>query len=354
MPETLERKNNALSRTLQVSWMSILLGVIVLAAALSILQPSFRSITNFKNIFQQSTVAAIIAVGMTFVILSGGIDISVGMNLFLMCAGMYVLSKLMPPELVLIIGVIGGAVVGIVNGFLVCVLRITPIIATLSTLAICRGIAYMLIESKMKVVAPAIRVIGATDIGKVFPLPILIMLSAAVVGYLLLRYTRFGRYVLAIGNSTVSARESGIPIPKMQFATYALCGLCAGIASTIYIGRLGTVQTNTGWGLEFTVITAVVLGGTRLSGGKGTIVGSIIGCIFLTLIENALSLMEVSGFYYDVVRGCILFVAVAIEAISTWRQNTALQSERSRRLRIRSIPQRPGGAGAAEEGMPMV
>jgi ribose transport system permease protein len=336
--QTLEARNNPLSRFLQVSWVSILLGVIFLAAALSILQPSFRSLTNFKNIFQQSSVVAVIAVGMTFVILSGGIDISVGMNVFLMCAGMYVLSKFMPAGMVLTFGIIGGAVIGIVNGFLVCVLRITPIIATLSTLAICRGIAYMLIESKMKVVAPAVRVIGASTIGRILPVPILIMIAMAILGYFLLKYTRFGRYVLAIGNSTVSARESGIPIYKMQFATYALCGLCAGIASTIYIGRLGTVQTNTAWGLEFTVITAVVLGGTKLSGGKGTIIGSIIGCIFLTLIENALSLMEVSGFYYDVVRGGILFLAVAIEAVSSWRQNKALLAERSRRLRIRNIP----------------
>jgi len=119
----------------------------------------------------------------------------------------------------------------------------------------------------------------------------------------------------------------------MQFMTYALCGLCAGIASTIYIGRLGIVQTDTAWGVEFTVITAVVLGGTKLSGGRGTVTGSIIGCIFLTLIENALNLMEVSGFYYDVVRGSILVIAVIIEAVSNWRQTKALLNERSRRLR---------------------
>jgi len=326
-----------LRRILRVPWMSILLGVILLAGVLSILQPSFSSLTNFKNIFQQSSVTAVIAVGMTFVILSGGIDISVGMNVFLMCAWMYGLNKTLPAALVLPIGVVGGAIIGVANGFLICVLRITPIIATLATLSICRGIAYLLIESRMKVVSRSLRVIGASDLFGVFPVPILIMLVLTVAGYFLLKFTRFGRYVLAIGNSIISARESGIPIKKMQFSTYALCGLCTGVASTIYIGRLGTVQTDTAWGIEFTVITAVVLGGTRLSGGRGTIIGSVIGCLFLTLIENGLSLMEVSGFYYDVVRGLILLVAVTIEALSAWRQNRAVLAERARRLRI--VPQ---------------
>jgi len=323
-----------LLRTLRVAWLSILLGVILLALALSILQPSFSSLTNFKNIFQQSSVTAVIAVGMTFVILSGGIDISVGMNVFLMCASMYVLNRSIPAGPVLAIGILGGALIGVVNGFLVCILRITPIISTLATLSICRGIAYLLIESKMKVVSPSLRVVGASDLFGFAPVPILIMLAILLAGHLLLRFTRFGRYVLAIGNSTVSARESGIPIKRMQFATYALCGLCTGIASTIYIGRLGTVQTDTAWGIEFTVITAVVLGGTRLSGGRGTIIGSVIGCLFLTLIENGLSLMEVSGFYYDVVRGAILLLAVILEAVSTWRQKRAILEERARRLRI--------------------
>jgi ribose transport system permease protein len=321
-------------RALQVPWVSILLGAMFLGVALSILQPSFFSATNFKNILQQSSFTAIIAVGMTFVIMTGGIDISVGMSVFLMCAGMYVLSKSLPPGLVLAFGMLGGALVGLVNGFLICILRINSIIATLSTLSICRGFAYLLIESQLKIIAPPFRVIGSSNVAGIVPVPVLMMIGAGVVGYFLLRRTRFGRYVLAIGNSAVSARESGIPIYKIEFMTYAVCGLCAGVASTIYIGRLGVVMTDAAWGVEFTVITAVVLGGTKLSGGRGTVTGSIIGCIFLTLVENALNLMEVSGFYYDVVRGSILLIAVILELVSNGRQRKALLNERSRRLRL--------------------
>ena len=325
--------NISLRRALQVPWASILLGAVLLCVALSILQPSFFSATNFKNILQQSSFSAIIAVGMTFVIMTGGIDISVGMSVFLMCAGMYVMSRSLPPAAVLMFAISGGVLVGLLNGFLICILRINSIISTLSTLSICRGLAYLLIQSQLRVIPTPFRIIGTSNVAGIIPLPVLMMIAAGVLGYFLLRKTRFGRYVLAIGNSAVSARESGIPIFKMQFMTYALCGLCAGIASTIYIGRLGIVQTDTAWGVEFTVITAVVLGGTKLSGGRGTVTGSIIGCIFLTLIENALNLMEVSGFYYDVVRGSILVIAVIIEAVSNWRQTKALLNERSRRLR---------------------
>jgi len=328
-------RQSILNRWLQVPWLAILLGFLVLGAILSISEPAFSSWTNYRNILLQSVFTAIIAVGMTFVIMSGGIDISVGMNVFLMMSVMYLLGKYgVPAWIVLIAGVLGATCVGVFNGFLICVLGIVPMIATLSTLSICRGISYIIIESKMKVVAAPIRVVGMARIGNV-PLPILIMILVAVVGWILLKYTRFGRYVLAVGNSTISAHESGIGINKVRFATYAFCGFCTGIAAIIYIGRLGTVQTDSGYGIEFTVITAVVLGGTKLSGGRGNITGSVIGCLFLTLIENGLSLMEVSGFYYDVVRGAILFLAVIIEAISTKRQNLAQAHQRTLRLGVK-------------------
>lgn len=319
----------------RVPWMSILLGVLFLALVLSILQPSFSSLTNFRNILLQSSFTAIIAVGMTFVLLIGGIDISVGMNVFLMMAVMCELGKILPAPLVFIVGIAGGTLIGIINGFLICILDIVPLIATLSTLAVCRGLAYLIIESKMRVASDAIRVIGLSKVFGVIPLPIIIMIGVTIAGYFLLKNTRFGRYVLAVGNSTLSAEESGINVNKVRFGTYALCGLCTGIAALIYVGRLGIVQTDTAYGIEFTVITAVVLGGTKLSGGRGNIIGSVIGCVFLILIENGLSLMEVSGFYYDVVRGAILFIAVVIETLSSARQKKFVTRERFQRLRMK-------------------
>jgi ribose transport system permease protein len=315
--------------------MSILLGVLVLGAVLSVLEPAFFSLNNYKNILLQASFTGVIAVGMTFVIMTGGIDISVGMSVFFLMAVMarLALREILPPPLIFAVGLLGGLLVGVFNGFLISVLRIVPLIATLATLTICRGIAYILIQSKLRYAPEPIRIIGLHRVFGVIPLPILILLGMVIIGAFLKKYTRFGRYVLAIGNSVISARETGLPIYKIRFAAYAFCGLCAGIAAVIYIGRLGIVQTDTGYGTEFTVITAVVLGGARLSGGRGSVVGAAIGCVFLMLIENALSLLEVSGFYYDVVRGTILFIAVVIERVSTLRQERMVVAERVSRLR---------------------
>jgi ribose transport system permease protein len=310
--------------------------VFILAAFLSIVEPTFSSMMNYRNILLQSTFTAIIAVGMTFVIGSSGIDISVGMNVFLMISLMYVMgSKGISVLMSFIIAVIGATLIGVLNGLLICKFKIVPMIATLSTMTICRGVSYLLIDSKVRMIGTQYRVVGMSQILGI-PVPILIMIATLIIGSLTMRYTRFGRYVLAVGNSETSAKETKINIDKVRFGTYALCGFCVGIAALIYAGRLGMVQTDSAYGVEFTVITAVVLGGTSLSGGRGTVLGSVIGCVFLTLIENALSLLEVSGFYYDVVRGVILFIALAIEAFSHYRQNKALIAQRTLRLRVMS------------------
>ena len=326
-------KKSFFSRMFQIPWISILLGSVGLAILLSILEPAFFSIVNFKNILLAASIVGIMAIGQTFVIMSGGIDISVAMNVFLMMSIMSELEKYLPAPLVLLVGVIGGTLVGVLNGFLVSKLKIPPLIATLATLAIARGLGYFIIQSKMRSVDESIRVLGTTQILGI-PLPIIIMVIMLVVGHLLLTKTRFGRYALAIGNSEISARESGISIDNVRFLTYAFSGFCAGLASLVFIGRLGTVQTDTAYGIEFQVITAVVLGGTKLVGGRGTVIGAFIGAIFLVLIENGLNLMELNIFYYDIARGAILFIAVVIDMVSYNRQQRNLALDRARRLRL--------------------
>lgn len=314
------KKTNVFIKIIHQQWFAILIGVVLISAIIGIIQPVFFSYLNFKNILLQSSVAAIIAVGMTFVICTGGIDISVAMNLFLVMGSMYALNKAgMPNYLVFVLAVLIGIIVGITNGILVSFFSIPAMIATFATLSICRGLAYIVINNKQVTPDVSLRFFGTTMIGPI-PLAVIIMVFIAIIGDYMLRNTRFGRYVQAVGDNPISARESKIPVRLVIFSTYIFCGFCTGIAALIYLGRLGSIQTDSGYGMEFTVITAVVLGGTRLSGGRGAIIGSILGCMFLTLIENALSLLGVSGFYYDVFRGSILFVSVAIEALSSYRQ----------------------------------
>jgi ribose transport system permease protein len=333
MEQSSLNRRSIYSKVFQIPWISILLGSVGLAILLSILQPAFFSIVNFKNILLAASIVGIMAIGETFVIMSGGIDISVGMNVFLMMTIMSEVSKFLPAPLVLLIGVIGGTLVGVLNGFLVSKLKIPPLIATLSTLAIARGFGYFIIQSKMRSVDASVRVLGTSQVLGI-PVPIIIMVIMVVIGHLLLTKTRFGRYALAIGNSEISARESGISIDNVRFLTYAFCGFCAGLASLVFIGRLGTVQTDTAYGIEFQVITAVVLGGTKLAGGRGTVIGAFIGAVFLVLIENGLNLMELNIFYYDIARGTILFIAVVIDMVSYNRQQRALALDRASRLRL--------------------
>ena len=324
------------SRFMGKCWSSVLIGTILLALVICICEPAFRSVTNFKNILTQSTVTATIAVGMTFVIMTGGIDISVAMNMFMLMSLMHVLQQMgIPVPIVFLLALLVGSLVGVINGFLVCVIGIVPMIATFATMAITRGLAYILIQNKMVIPDASLRFFGLTTFGNTtIPVAFLLVAVMILLGYYLLRFTRFGRYILAVGNSRNAAKESGINVNLICFLAYAFCGFCTAIASMIYIGRLGAIQTDAGYGMEFTVIAAVVLGGTKLSGGRGALWGSIIGCIFLTLIENGLNLLEVNGFFYDVVRGVILCLAVIIEAISVNRKEKELAD--SRRLRLKS------------------
>ena len=336
MDQTTLNKRSIFSRMFQIPWISILLGSVGLAVILSIAEPAFFSIVNFKNILLAASIVGIMAIGETFVIMSGGIDISVAMNVFLMMTIMSEIAKrlpLLPAWIVLLSGVIGGTLLGALNGVLVSKLKIPPLIATLATLALARGFGYFIIQSKMRSVGDNIRVLGTKQIYGI-PIPIILMVVMVIVGHLILTKTRFGRYALAIGNSEISARESGIPIDRIKLLTYVFSGFCAGLASLVFIGRLGTVQTDTAYGIEFQVITAVVLGGTKLVGGRGTVIGAFIGAIFLVLIENGLNLMELNIFYYDIARGAILFIAVVIDMVSYNRQQRNLALDRARRLRL--------------------
>lgn len=309
------------------------MGVLILGIILSIVEPVFFDINNFKNIFLTTSTSAIIAVGMTFVIMTGGIDISVGMSMFLIMSLMWSLTGILPVPLVFLSGIAIGSIVGIVNGLLICKFKIPAMIATMATYTICRGIGYLTIDSKLKMVDEPLRIIGTGNILGI-PTPILIMIIVCTAGWYIQKYTRIGRYILAVGDNETSARESVLNVDFIKLMAYIICGICTGIASVIMLGRLGSVQTNSGYGVEFTVITAVVIGGTRLSGGKGTVIGSFIGAIFLTLINNGLNLLEVSAFIYEIVTGAVLFLAIIIDLISTKKQEAKYTAERVAKLKL--------------------
>ena len=301
-------------------WVPVLAGVLLLTFVFSLLSPAFLQFRNLQNITVQAAVTGIMAAGMTFVIMTAGIDISVGAIVFLsLVLAAEVAHKGPAPFAVYLaypVGIGVGLVLGLLNGLLTNFLRINPLVTTLATYFMYRGLALHITKAANIFVPKPARFLGIGEIVG-FPVPLLVVLTVCIVGVIVLNYTRFGRYVLAIGASRRSAHESGLPVRKVLIAVYTIAGVCAGLGGLVLIGRVGAVQSEVGIGTEFTVITAVVLGGTHLAGGRGSIVGSLIGAILLVMIDNGLHLIHASPYIYDVVRGSVLVGAVVIDRATT-------------------------------------
>lgn len=316
-----------------VNWLPIAAATLVACILLSLLSSSFMSYTNLQSVLVQASVTAIMAIGMTFIIVTAGIDISVGAILFFTSS---LFAKLMMDTgsytLAFASALLCATVLGALNGVLIIKYKITPLITTLATYTMYRGMAIHLTGAQN---IPVPREMGFLGNGKLLSIPVPILLLAVVlaVGLYLFNATRFGLYARAIGNSAQSARESNLPVNKVTVFAYALGGITTGIAALILLARVGGLQSGIGIGIEFTVIAAVVLGGTKLSGGDGTIVGSVIGAIFLVLIDNGLNLMNASPYVYDIVKGSVLLIAVVIDKVSVTRQQQHLLNQRAARIR---------------------
>ncbi len=326
---TLDALKSLMSRQ---KWVAVALATIVLAGVLSVASPVFLTLSNFQAILMQSSVTAIMAVGMTFIILTAGIDISVGAILFLTSA---LFAQLMLDTenyfLSFFVTILCATGLGALNGWLIIRFRVSPLITTLATYSIYRGAAIHLTGAQN---IPVPREMGFLGNGRILniPVPILILAVVVIVGVYVLSRTRLGVYARAIGNSERSAMETNLPVGRVTVAVYAFSGLVTGIAALILLARVGGLQSGIGIGIEFTVIAAVILGGTKLTGGSGTVIGSVIGAVFLVLIENGLNLMNASPYIYDVVRGSVLLAAVAIDRYSAVRSHAALQARKAARL----------------------
>ncbi len=313
-------------------WTAVLIGNILLFIVLAVFQSAFLRPQNLVNILCQCSLYGIMSIGMTFVISTGGIDISVGMHAFFAMCLMFQLNKLMPAWLVFIVVLIIGIIVGTFNGFLASVLNFPDMIATLASMSVLRGAGYLLIGQSAKQVDPVLRIVGGSKIADFFPIATLIMLVVGIAGHWVLRNTRFGRFTLAVGGNKNSAKLTGINVHKVKMGAYAVCGFCAAMAGIVYAGRVGTIQPDSCLGYEFTVITAVVLGGTKMRGGKSSIIGSILGCVFLYLVENAMTMLSISSYYQEFVRGIMMLCAIAIDTLTTYRQNAAMVRDREKRI----------------------
>ncbi|AKT51599.1 ABC transporter permease [Arsenicicoccus sp. oral taxon 190] len=292
-----------------------LVGLALVCLVMFIATPTFLTTQNLLNVGVQAAVTAILAFGMTFVIVTAGIDLSVGSVAALssICAGWAVTSGGMPGWLALIVGPLVGLAAGLVSGAAVAYGKLPAFIATLAMLSVARGLALVVSGGRPIEMPAAVSWLGS-DLGPV-PVPILVLVVAALVTAFVLNRTVFGRSLYAIGGNEEAARLAGLPVKRTTAAVYALSGLFAGIAGLVLAGRLASAQPQAASGYELDAIAAVVIGGASLSGGVGKASGTLVGALVLAVIRNGLNLLNVTAFWQQVVIGLVIALAVGIDVL---------------------------------------
>lgn len=291
------------------------IGLLALVIILSFMSPYFLTIPNLLNVVRQVSIIAIISFGMTMVILTGGIDLSVGSMLAFsgaIAAGMMVNSGL-NVFLAIIIGLAAGTALGLFNGIAVAKAKLPAFIVTLAMMTVARG--FTLIYTNGRPISgfnETFRFFGAGYLSKI-PIPVVIMFILLFVIFILLKKTPLGRYIYAIGGNETATKLSGINTDKIKIAVYGLNGFLAAVSGIILTSRLNSAQPMAGEGYELDAIAAVVLGGTSLSGGSGGVVGTIIGALIIAVLNNGLNLLNVSSFYQLVAKGAVILLAVFLD-----------------------------------------
>ncbi|HEX7815826.1 ABC transporter permease subunit [Dyella sp.] len=310
------RSRLSLDRALTlVQRLGSVIGLLLLFVALSILSPDFLTTGNLLTVLRQVSVNALIAFGMTFVILTGGIDLSVGALLAFagaVTAGVMAAGHGM--GLAIIAGLGTGMALGVVNGILVSWGRVAPFIATLGMMTLVRGLTLAFQDGRpIGVSNTGFALLGDGYVAHLIPIPVVWMFVTFAVCAFLLRGTVFGRHVFALGGNEEAARLSGVRVNLIKLGVYGLSGLLSAFAGIVLTSRLYSAQATAGVGYELDAIAAVVLGGTSLSGGRGWLFGTLVGVLLIGFLNNGLNLLGVSSFYQQVVKGAVILVAVLID-----------------------------------------
>ncbi|MEZ7649249.1 MULTISPECIES: ribose ABC transporter permease [Streptococcus] len=307
-----------------MSELTTVIALIILMAVITIINSNFLTANNLLNLLLQVTSNALIAFGMTFVILTGGIDLSVGSILALssaLTAGL--LGSGMPVTLAILISLILGCILGMMNGLLISYGKLAPFIVTLATMTIFRGATLVYTNGN-----PITKGLSDTFLFQFLgqgyivgiPFPVIIMFIVFIILYVLLHKTVFGKSVYAIGGNEKAAYISGVKLNKVKIIIYSISGIMASISGLIITSRLSSAQPTAGASYEMDAIAAVVLGGTSLSGGKGRILGTLIGALIIGVLNNGLNIIGVSAFWQQVVKGVVILIAVLIDRFKVVKQ----------------------------------
>lgn len=291
-----------------------LIGLILLCIILWILTPHFLTISNLLNVTQQTSINAIIAVGMTFVIITAGIDLSVGS--IMAFAGVVLASALdsgISMPLALLISILVGTFCGLVNGLLITYGKLPPFISTLGMMSVARGAALLYTQGRpISGFSEEFRFLATGEILSI-PMPVIIMALVYLIAHFILSRSKLGRYTYAMGGNEEATLLSGINVKFYKTVVYGLCGLLSGVAAIILTARLNSAQPIAGIMYELDAIAATVIGGTSLLGGEGRIVGTLIGALIMGVLRNGLNLLGVSSFVQQIVIGSVIIIAVLVD-----------------------------------------
>ncbi|MBX9465070.1 MAG: ABC transporter permease [Aquamicrobium sp.] len=291
--------------------------LVLVLVVLSWQSDRFFTVSNLLNQGRLMTEIGLIAIAMTFVIATGGIDLSVGsiLGLVAILLGVFWQNVGMPLPMAIVAAIAAGTLAGFMNGFIITRFRVPPLIATLATLALYRGLAEGISQARSVRGYPDwFYVLGQGQVLGV-PTQLWILFAAAIIAAIILAYTRWGRTVYAIGSNEVASRFSGLSVEKTKLALYTASGFAASLAAVIFVSRVSTTRSDMGTGIELDAITAVVLGGTSIFGGRGTILGTIIGLCLIQALKNGLSLAGVKGDGTIMLIGAVLILAILVSNI---------------------------------------
>ena len=292
---------------------------IIISLILSFISPQFLTVSNWTIIITQASINALLAFGVTFVIITGGIDLSLGSMVAVtgVTAAMLAHPDTFPVVLPIFAGLLAGLLMGVFNGFIITKSKIAPFIVTLGTMTIGRGLALIMSKGRpISNLSDSFNFIGGGDVFGI-PFPIIVLAIIFTICSITLKKTLLGRYIYAVGGNEQAARASGINVNQVKMAVYSISGLLAGLAGVLLTSRITTGQPNAGAGFELDAIAAAVIGGTSTSGGTGTITGTLVGVLLIGVINNGLDLLNVSSYYQQVVMGAIIIGAVVLDS---WNQ----------------------------------
>ena len=297
--------------------------LVLMCAIMAALAPNFLSVDNAVNVARAVSINAILAAGMTLIILTGGIDLSVGSTLAVAgVAGVLLATNGVPGPLAIIGGILAGGLAGFVNGAFVAWLALPAFIVTLGSMTYLRGTAYSLLDGQPLVASDlAYRGIGNGAVAGI-PTPVVVMVIVYIAFWFLLERTRFGRHVYAVGGNIEAARLAGINTKRVLLLVYTIAGAAAGLAGIIFSARVLSAQPTAGTNYELDAIAAVVLGGTALAGGRGRVLGTLVGALIIGVLSNGLVLMNVPFFYQLIIKGIVIVLAVTLDSLRQYNRKS--------------------------------